>query len=92
MTDLRDKIAFAMYPRDMRGYYEQRDDFSEYLRMADTALALPEIAQAQARIDELTEALQDMTALFSADGLLRKGVQVNAALALSRIGLEAKHD
>jgi hypothetical protein len=30
-------VAFAMYPKDMRGNYEQRDDFPEYVRMAKVA-------------------------------------------------------
>jgi hypothetical protein len=41
---MRDKIAWAAYPRDMKGNYEQREDWSEYLRMADAILAaLPDM-------------------------------------------------
>lgn len=33
-------LAFHMYPKDIRGNYEQREDFPEYIRMAEIAIAL----------------------------------------------------
>jgi hypothetical protein len=32
-----ENLAYAMYPKDEKGYYEQRDDWPEYIRMAHIA-------------------------------------------------------
>jgi hypothetical protein len=52
-------LAFAMYPKDMRGNYEQREDFPEYVRMAEIAirtLSGNELYQAAKRDAEEAEA------------------------------------
>ena len=46
--------------------------------------AIFELEKAQARIDELEEALGDMVDLFSADDMLLKGTHLHATLKLAR--------
>lgn len=63
----------------------ERDTARQQLAEARTAAPALD-AEAVAR---LREALGDMMALFSADGLMRRGAEVNAALALARAALSA---
>jgi hypothetical protein len=52
--------------------------------------AIAAIRALEAERDRLREALGDMMALFSADNVLRRGAEVNAALALARAALASK--
>jgi hypothetical protein len=51
-----------------------------------------ELEQAEARIEEMEEALRSMVGLFSADDMLLKGTHLHAALKQARAALEGTND